>query len=239
MLRGTVMLNRLSQMTALAGALALTGLLSTSISRADDAAKDATKDAGKAVPVKDTKKTPEPVKEGKSGGGTLVDLKTTEGNIRIELADKEAPVTVKNFLGYVGDKFYDGTVFHRVIDGFMIQGGGYTTEGDKLTEKPTKSPITNEAKNGLKNDRGTVAMARTSNPDSATAQFFINLVNNDRLNYPSPDGHGYAVFGHVVDGMDVVDKIGKAKTGIKMGMADVPTSDIKIISVSVAKPAGH
>jgi peptidyl-prolyl cis-trans isomerase A (cyclophilin A) len=209
--------------------------------------------AGKAVPVKDVKDAKKPAadgkdaakpqgeaaKEPKSSGGTLVELRTTEGAIKIELADKEAPVSVKNFLAYVNDKFYDGTVFHRVIDGFMIQGGGYTVDGDNLSEKATKSPIANEAKNGLKNDRGALAMARTSNPDSATAQFFINLVNNDRLNYPNPDGHGYAVFGRVVEGLDVVDKIGKAKTGIKMGMADVPVTDIKILSASVVKPAGH
>ena len=199
---------------------------------------DAAKAGAKAVPVKDTKAAPTPAPT-PTGTGTIVELKTSEGTIKVQLADKEAPISVKNFLSYVGDKFYDGTVFHRVIDGFMIQGGGYTAEGDKLNEKQTKAPITNEAKNGLKNDKGTLAMARTSNPDSATAQFFINLVNNDRLNYPNPDGFGYAVFGKVVDGMDVVEKIGKAKTGYKQGMQDVPVTDIKILSATVVKAAGH
>jgi peptidyl-prolyl cis-trans isomerase A (cyclophilin A) len=174
-----------------------------------------------------------------ANAGPVVELKTSEGTIKLELDEKAAPVTVKNFLAYVNDKHYDGTVFHRVIDGFMIQGGGFTAEGDKLNEKKTKDPIANEAKNGLKNDRGTIAMARTSDPNSATAQFFINLVNNDRLNYPNPDGHGYAVFGKVVEGLDVVEKIGKAKTGFKSGMADVPVSDIKIISASVAAGKAH
>ena len=170
---------------------------------------------------------------------TIVELKTSEGTIKLELADKEAPLSVNNFLAYVNSKFYDGTVFHRVIDGFMIQGGGYTVEGEKINEKPTKAPIANEAKNGLKNDRGTIAMARTSNPDSGTSQFFINLVNNDRLNYPNPDGHGYAVFGKVVEGLEVVDKIGKTKTAMRFGMQDVPVADVKILSATVVKPTSH
>lgn len=174
----------------------------------------------------------------KAPTGTIVELKTTEGVIKIELADKDAPVTVKNFIAYVNDKFYDGTIFHRVIDGFMVQGGGFTADGDKLNEKPTKAAIINEAKNGLKNDRGTVAMARTNDPNSATAQFFINHVNNDRLNSPQPDGFGYAVFGKVIEGMDVVDKIAKVKTGMRGGMGDVPMTDVKILTASVAKPAG-
>jgi len=181
-----------------------------------------------------------PVVDAKVGaGGTVVEIKTSEGVIKVELADKEAPVSVKNFLAYVGDKFYDGTLFHRVIDTFMIQGGGYVIEGDKLNEKATKAAIINEAKNGLKNDRGTLAMARTSDPNSATAQFFINLVNNDRLNAPNPDGHGYAVFGKVLEGMDVVDKIAKVKTGMRFGMSDVPTADIKLLGVTVVKAASH
>ena len=172
--------------------------------------------------------------------GTIVEIKTSEGTLKIELDDKNAPVSAKNFAGYVADKFYDGTVFHRVIDGFMVQGGGFTADGDKLSEKPTKAAIVNEGKNGLKNDRGTVAMARTPDPNSATAQFFINLVNNDRLNFPNPDGHGYAVFGKVVEGMDVVDKIAKVKTGMKAGMGDVPVVDIKILSATIVKSAaGH
>jgi peptidyl-prolyl cis-trans isomerase A (cyclophilin A) len=171
--------------------------------------------------------------------GPVVEFKTTEGVIRIALDEKAAPVTVKNFLGYVADKHYDGVVFHRVIDGFMIQGGGYGVDGDKLVERKTKAPIANEAKNGLKNDRGTIAMARTGDPNSATAQFFINLVDNDRLNYPQPDGHGYAVFGKVVEGLDVVDKIGKVKTGFRGGMGDVPVTDVKIEAATVVSPKAH
>lgn len=159
--------------------------------------------------------------------------------IKIELDEKAAPVTVKNFLSYVADKHYDGTVFHRVIDGFMIQGGGYSLEGEKFVEKKTKDPIINEAKNGLKNDRGAIAMARTSDPNSATAQFFINLVPNDALNFPNPDGHGYAVFGKVIEGIEVVDKIGKVKTGRKFDMADVPLSDVKILSISTISGKAH
>ena len=199
------------------------------------AAKTDAKAAEKAAPKKDEKLDAKAAPKGAGGAGTIVELKTSEGTIKLELADKEAPVSVKNFVAYVNDKFYDGTIFHRVIDGFMIQGGGFTAEGDKLTEKATKASIVNEGKNGLKNERGTVAMARTPDPNSATAQFFVNLVNNDRLNYPNPDGHGYAVFGKVIEGMDVVDKIGKAKTGMKSGMGDVPATDIKILSATVVK----
>ena len=184
-------------------------------------------------------KAPEAVKPDVSKTGTVVEVKTTEGTIKLELADREAPVTVKNFLTYVNDKFYDGTVFHRVIDDFMIQGGGYIVEGDKLIEKPTKAPIVNEAKNGLKNNRGTIAMARMKDPNSATAQFYINQVNNNNLDFPSFDGHGYAVFGKVIDGIDVVDKIGKTKTGVKSGMPDVPLADVKILNIQVVRAAGH
>jgi peptidyl-prolyl cis-trans isomerase B (cyclophilin B) len=140
-----------------------------------------------------------------------VDLKTNLGTIRLELYPAKAPKTVENFLQYVKDGFFNGTIFHRVIDGFMIQGGGF----DKtFKQKPTRDPIPNEAKNGLKNDLGTVAMARTSAPHSATAQFFINGKNNDFLNAASAqDGWGYAVFGKVVSGMDVVMKISKSPTG--------------------------
>jgi peptidyl-prolyl cis-trans isomerase A (cyclophilin A) len=172
-------------------------------------------------------------------GGTVVEIKTTEGNIKLELADREAPVTVKNFLAYVNDKFYDGTLFHRVIDNFVIQGGGYVVEGEKFVEKPTKAPIINEAKNGLKNVRGSIAMARTKDPNSATSQFYINQVSNELLDYPGFDGHGYTVFGKVIDGIDVVDKIAKVKTGVRGGMGDVPLADVKILSVQVARPAGH
>ena len=129
---------------------------------------------------------------------------TSLGDFTVELYPAKAPETVKNFLQYVKDKHYDGTVFHRVIDGFMIQGGGFNAE---MQQKPTRAPIVLESKNGLKNERGTLAMARTGIPDSATAQFFINVVDNGNLDAPRPDGHGYAVFGKVVEGMDVVDRI--------------------------------
>ena len=170
-----------------------------------------------------------------AGGGTknpVVLMETSLGTVKIELFPKQAPVTVKNFLAYVKDGFYSGTTFHRVIPGFMIQGGGFTAD---LRLKPTKAPIRNEADNGLKNDRGTIAMARTANPDSASSQFFINVVNNNGLNRPMPDGHGYAVFGKVIAGMDVVDKIAAVKTGMKMGFQDVPQTPVVIKSISVVK----
>lgn len=159
-------------------------------------------------------------------------METSQGNVTIELFQKDAPITVKNFLSYVKDGFYSDTVFHRVIPGFMIQGGGFTSG---MKEKATKAPIRNEAANGLKNDRGTVAMARTANPDSASAQFFINVVDNQGLNRPMPDGHGYAVFGKVVKGMDVVDKIAAVKTGTKGPFQDVPLKPVVIKSVKVVK----
>lgn len=165
----------------------------------------------------------------------VVEIKTSEGLIKLELYPDKAPITVKNFLEYVGSKFYDGTIFHRVIDGFMIQGGGMALKDGKLAEKATKSPIANEAKNGLKNDKGWVAMARTNDPNSATAQFFINLVNNDGLNYPKPDQHGYAVFGKVTAGMEVVEKIGKVKTTLREGMSDVPVKNVVIESMRQVK----
>lgn len=207
---------------------------------AETKAGDAKATDAKTVESKGTETTPASTPKPEEGrGSTIVEIKTSEGLIKLELADKEAPVTVKNFVTYVNDKFYDGTIFHRVIDGFMIQGGGYALEADKLVEKPTKAPIVNEAKNGLKNMRGTIAMARTSDPNSATAQFYINQVNNNNLDYPSFDGHGYAVFGKVIDGIDVVDKIAKVKTGVKGGMPDVPLAEVKILSVQVVRAAGH
>src|SRR3972149_3391924 len=138
-------------------------------------------------------------------GSPMVVMKTSMGTIKIELDEAKAPVTVKNFLAYVDEGFYDGTIFHRVIDGFMVQGGGFTAD---MTQKPTKPAIKNEAGNGLKNLRGTIVMARTSVVDSATAQFFINVVDNAFLDHrdETPGGFGYAVFGRVVEGMDVVDK---------------------------------
>lgn len=159
-------------------------------------------------------------------------METSMGNVKLELYEKEAPISVKNFLAYVTSGFYSGTIFHRVMNGFMIQGGGFTTD---FKQKSTKTPIKNEAGNGLKNQRGTIAMARTGAPDSATAQFFINVVNNDMLNRPNPDGFGYAVFGKVVEGMNVVDRIKAVKTGISHGMADVPEQQVVIKSIKVLK----
>ena len=158
-------------------------------------------------------------------------LDTTEGEILIELYPDKAPETVANFLKYVDEGFYKNTIFHRVIKGFMIQGGGLTL---KMEEKPTSAPVKNEADNGLKNDRGTIAMARTMDPHSATAQFFINLVDNDFLNHSAPtmQGWGYCVFGKVVDGMDVVDKIGKTKTGSRPPYDDVPLDSVLINEAS-------
>lgn len=147
-------------------------------------------------------------------GSKQVKLETTMGNVVIELNEQDAPITAGNFLRYVTEGFYNGTIFHRVIPNFMIQGGGFTPN---LSDKPTYPPIPNEAGNGLRNDRGTIAMARTANPDSATSQFFINLVSNDSLNYASPAKPGYAVFGRVIQGMEVVDKIAGVKTTTKMG----------------------
>lgn len=162
--------------------------------------------------------------------GNKVKLHTSMGDIVIELNEEKAPITVKNFLNYTGSGFYNGTIFHRVINGFMIQGGGFT---QSMQQKPTSAPIKNEASNGLKNDRGTIAMARTSNPDSATSQFFINHKNNDFLNYTGPGNPGYAVFGKVVEGMDVVDKIASVQTTRRNGMDDVPVDVVTIISAEV------
>ena len=159
-----------------------------------------------------------------------VEVNTSQGNLTIELYADKAPKTVENFLQYVKDGFFNGTVFHRVIPGFMIQGGGMTSD---MKEKATRAPIPNEAKNGLKNDAGTIAMARTSDPHSAGAQFFINLVNNNGLNYPSPDGWGYAVFGKVVQGFDVAEKIAKVATGNAGPHRNVPTTPVVIESIKL------
>ncbi len=159
-------------------------------------------------------------------------MDTSMGKVTIELFRKDAPVSVKNFLSYVREGFYDGLVFHRVIPGFMIQGGGFT---GGMKEKRTRSPIRNEAANGLKNERGTIAMARTADPDSASSQFFINVVDNKGLNRPLPDGHGYAVFGKVVKGMDVVDRIAVVKTGSRGPFQDVPLKAVVISSVKLVK----
>ena len=157
----------------------------------------------------------------------MVELHTNHGVIKLELDAAKAPKTVENFLNYVKKGHYDGTVFHRVINGFMIQGGGFEPG---LKQKPTDAPIDNEANNGLKNDNYTVAMARTNDPHSATAQFFINVNDNDFLNHssPTPQGWGYAVFGKVVEGQDVVDKIKAVKTGNAGFHQDVPTDDVVI-----------
>ena len=159
-----------------------------------------------------------------------VKLATSAGDIVVELNPAKAPQTVENFLQYVKDKHYDGTVFHRVIDGFMIQGGGFTAD---MQQKPTRAPIPLEADNGLRNEKYTIAMARTNNPDSATSQFFINVKNNDSLNAPNPDGYGYTVFGKVVAGTDVVDKIRAVQTGNKGGMQNVPLEAITIKSATL------
>jgi cyclophilin family peptidyl-prolyl cis-trans isomerase len=158
-------------------------------------------------------------------GKPVVIMKTSMGTVKIELDAERAPISVENFLGYVDKKFYDGTIFHRVINGFMIQGGGFDQE---MHQKPTAPPIKNEGTNGLTNDRGTIAMARTAILDSATAQFYINVVNNPMLNYPS--GGGYAVFGKVIEGMDVVDKIKAVPTTMATG-DHVPVTPVVIESI--------
>jgi peptidyl-prolyl cis-trans isomerase A (cyclophilin A) len=178
---------------------------------------------------------------------TKVRLKTSEGDILLELNAAKAPITVENFLGYVKKKHYDGTVFHRVINGFMIQGGGFAATDGKLVEKTSGKGITNEGQNGLKNERGTIAMARTNDPNSATAQFFINVKDNTGLDYPS--NGGYAVFGKVVEGMAVVDKIKAVPTGVTTltmrhpatgdkvdaPSPDVPTKNVVIESATVVE----
>ncbi|MDR1276930.1 MAG: peptidyl-prolyl cis-trans isomerase [Candidatus Accumulibacter sp.] len=158
------------------------------------------------------------------------EIQTTQGTIVVELDSAKAPKTVENFVGYAKKGFYDATIFHRVIGGFMIQGGGLTKD---MAEKPTGTPVTNEGKNGLKNLRGTIAMARTSAPHSATAQFFINHQNNSSLDYPSPDGWGYAVFGKVVRGMDIVDKIARVPTGDRYPHRNVPLEPVLIKSIKI------
>ena len=159
-------------------------------------------------------------------------MSTSAGDVRVELFSDKAPITVKNFLTYVEDKFYDGLIFHRVITGFMIQGGGFDSN---MQQKTTRSPIKNEAANGLKNKIGTLSMARTNVVDSATAQFFINVKDNDFLDHrnTSPDGFGYAVFGQVVEGLDVVQKIEKVKTGNRGLHQNVPVESVVIHSVRV------
>ena len=177
----------------------------------------------------------------------VVEIKTNLGSITVELYKDKAPISVENFLKYVDKKFYDKTVFHRVMSTFMVQGGGFEQKPDGNHEqKAVEAPIKNEATNGLKNDRGTLAMARMGNPDSATSQFFINVVDNAGLNRPSPDGHGYAVFGKVTAGLDVVDKIKEVPVGTHVlvargpdgsthptPMQNVPKEDVVIESITL------
>ena len=187
-----------------------------------------------ATPAAPAEETTAPAPEASAAANPKVALRTTMGDIVIELYPDKAPKSVENFLQYVRDKHYDGTVFHRVIDGFMVQGGGFTAE---LTQKPTRAPIANEANNGLSNTRGTVAMARTNDPNSATSQFFINLVDNSRLDHVSPENGftwGYAVFGKVVEGMEVVDRIKAVETAPQGPLPkDVPKTPIVINSAEV------
>ncbi len=165
---------------------------------------------------------------------TLVEMTTNKGTLRIELDDEKAPQSVANFLDYVARGHYDGTIFHRVIKGYMVEGGGFAPG---MSQKPTEAPIPNEANNGLRNDHYTLAMARTSAPHSATAQFFINTTDNDFLNFrsESPQGWGYAVFGRVVSGQDVVDAIEGVKTGRSGMHADVPVEDVIIEKVELVQ----
>ncbi len=166
---------------------------------------------------------------------TQIRLQTTYGAVLIELDNERAPETVSNFLKYVNDGFFDGTIFHRVMDNFMIQGGGFLPG---MVQKATRPPIKNEASNGLRNARGTIAMARTSDPHSATAQFFLNVTDNDFLNYTSesPNGWGYCVFGRVIDGMTVVDRIKGVPTTVRAGHKDVPITEVLIENITVLEP---
>jgi cyclophilin family peptidyl-prolyl cis-trans isomerase len=156
----------------------------------------------------------------------MVRFETSQGGFTIELFEKDAPQTVANFVRYVDDAFFDGTVFHRIVPGFVIQGGGLTPE---MRPKPTREPVQNEADNGLKNGRGTLSMARTNDIHSATSQFFVNLKDNDFLDH-KPGSYGYAVFGRVTDGMDVIDRIAAVKTGKRKGYDDAPLEDVLIVS---------
>jgi peptidyl-prolyl cis-trans isomerase A (cyclophilin A) len=164
---------------------------------------------------------------------TKVLMETSLGNILLELDNEKAPISSENFLHYVNEGFYNGLIFHRVIPNFMIQAGGFN---DKMEQKPANPPIKNEADNGLKNNRGTIAMARTNKINSATSQFFINLIDNNHLNYISPNNYGYAVFGHVIEGMDVVDKIAEVKTGrFNKIHQNVPLEPVYIIKAHVVE----
>jgi cyclophilin family peptidyl-prolyl cis-trans isomerase len=163
----------------------------------------------------------------------MLEFKTSKGTFTVQLFDKQAPITVENFLRYADEGFFDGTIFHRVIPGFMVQGGGLTED---MGNKKGHEPIKNEATNGLKNKRGTLSMARTNDINSATSQFFINLVDNDFLDHKGASNYGYAVFGRIDSGMDVIDAIAKVKTGNRAGHQDVPTETIVIESVKRIEP---
>ena len=167
---------------------------------------------------------------GQAQSTTQVRFQTTLGNFVVELYPAKAPKTVQNFVQYAKDKHFDGTIFHRVIDGFMVQGGGFTAD---MAQKPTRAPILLEIDRSLKNERGTIAMARTGNPNSATAQFFINLVDNANLNAPQPDGYGYAVFGKVISGMETIDAIRSVATRKQNGFQNVPATPITINTATV------
>jgi len=163
----------------------------------------------------------------------MVRFETTHGAFTIELFEREAPLSVANFLKYVDDQFFDATIFHRIVPGFVIQGGGLTAD---FSQKRTRTPVKNEADNGLLNERGTLSMARTDSPHSATSQFFVNLKDNDFLDY-RPGHHGYAVFGRVVDGMEVIDKIAAVRTGRRQGYTDAPMEDVVVTSARRVTPA--
>lgn len=212
-------ISRLALKLLLVAVLVPAVLVSAACKQKDNSAEN----TAQSAPAGDTSET--------QGGNPVVIISTSKGDIKVELFKNEAPITVENFLSYVNDGFYDGTIFHRVIPNFMIQGGGFTPD---FVQKETKAPIKNEATNGLKNDRGTLAMARTQVVDSATSQFFINIVDNDFLNNGARD-YGYAVFGKVTDGMDVVDAIAGVPTANKGMHGNVPTEDVVIESVKVVE----
>jgi len=187
--------------------------------------------AGMACTADQTKPTSSATAVAANVKSVAVLIETTMGNMKVELYPDKAPKTVESFLVYVNEGFYTDTIFHRVIPGFMIQGGNLTAN---MQEKPTRPPIPLESRNGLKNVRGAVAMARTSDPNSGTSQFFINIKDNPELDYPKPDGHGYAVFGKVIEGMGVADKIVAAPTTTRSGYRDVPIDPIVITRVTLA-----
>jgi cyclophilin family peptidyl-prolyl cis-trans isomerase len=196
---------------------------------------------------KKTNKIKTESKKMENKGNDVIAIKTSMGTIKVELFNDKAPITVKNFLSYVDEKYYDNTVFHRVISNFMIQGGGFTAS-DPIKQKKTKAPITNESTNGLGNELGTIAMARTNDPNSATSQFFINVKDNSNLNRGGADPNGYAVFGKVIEGMDVVDKVREVKTGqapaialsgtqeVQTTFQDVPLTKVVVESIRRVTP---